>query len=350
VLATHGRGIWIVDDLTPLRSLTPDMLQKTAVLVPGRPLQQRINGNGGWVEGDAKYTGQNPPNGAVINYYQKARHVIGRMKLEILDEQGNVVDTLPAAKRKGMNRVVWSMRTKPPKVPPAASLAFFSTQGVRFPPGKYTVRLTKAGEVTTMPLEIGLDRRATFTVADRKAQFDAAMRVGGLFDRMSALVAKVGALKAQTEARIAKLPAGDPERAKAQALLAKVDAIRGKIVATKEGGAITGEERLREHLDTAWGGVTFTEERPTPYHLERVNVLERELKEVEDEFAQLVATQVAELNTAFATRRIAAIDISDVTAPEVEARGGNAAALANGLVGLRFTGSFDALRVGGERD
>ena len=53
VLATHGRGIWIVDDLTPLRSLTPEMMQKTAVLVPGRPLQQRINGNGGWVEVDA---------------------------------------------------------------------------------------------------------------------------------------------------------------------------------------------------------------------------------------------------------------------------------------------------------
>ena len=201
-----------------------------------------------------------------------------------------------------------------------------------------------------MPLEIGLDRRATFTVADRKAQYDAAMRVSGLFERMSGLVAKLGAIKAQTEAKIAKLPAGDPERVKAEALLARAEAIRGKVVATKEGGAITGEERLREHLDTAWGGVTFTEERPTPYHLERVNVLERELKEVEDEFAQLVATQVAELNTAFAVRKIAAIDVSVVEAPDVEAKGGPAAALATGLVGLRYYGSYEALGARGARD
>ena len=79
-------------------------------------------------------------------------------------------------------------------------------------------------------------------------------------------------------------------------------------------------------------------------------MLERELKEVEDEFAQLMATQVAALNTALAARQIAAIDVSGVSAPEVEARGGNAAALAQGLVGLRYTGSFDALTARGERD
>ena len=75
----------------------------------------------------------------MINYYQQARHVIGRMKLEILDAQGNVVDTLPAAKRKGMNRVVWSMRTKPPQVPPAASLGLLLDPG-RALPARATTR------------------------------------------------------------------------------------------------------------------------------------------------------------------------------------------------------------------
>ena len=60
-------------------------------------VEQRIQGNGGWSEGDAKFSGENPPSGAVITYYQKARHVIGRMKLEILDSAGNVVDEIPGA-------------------------------------------------------------------------------------------------------------------------------------------------------------------------------------------------------------------------------------------------------------
>ena len=135
VLATHGRGIWVIDDISPLRALTRADAREHAVAYPGRPVEQRIQGNGGWAEGDATYSGDNPPSGAAITYYQKARHVIGRMKLEILDANGNVVDEIPASKRRGLNRVIWSMRTKPPLVPPAASLAGSSTHGERFLPG-----------------------------------------------------------------------------------------------------------------------------------------------------------------------------------------------------------------------
>ena len=51
VLATHGRGIWIVDDITPLRSLTPEVMSQEAAFLPGRPVQQRLNAGGGWVGG-----------------------------------------------------------------------------------------------------------------------------------------------------------------------------------------------------------------------------------------------------------------------------------------------------------
>ena len=190
VLATHGRGIWVIDDISPLRALTAPVLASNAVLIPGKPVEQRIQGNGGWAEGDASYAGDNPASGAPITYYQKARHVIGRMKLEILDANGNVVDEVPASKRRGLNRVNWSMRTKPPQVPPAASLAGSSAFGERFLPGTYTVRLTKAGQVSTAPLVLTLDKRATFTVADRQAQFAAVERVKGMFARMSKLVAE----------------------------------------------------------------------------------------------------------------------------------------------------------------
>ena len=119
------------------------------------------------------------------------------MKLEILDANGNLVDELPASKRRGLNRVNWSMRTKPPQVPPAASLAFYSTQGQRVLPGNYTVRLTKGGQVTTAPLAVTLDRRASFTVADRQAQYAASERVKGLFERMSKLVGQINSVREQ---------------------------------------------------------------------------------------------------------------------------------------------------------
>ena len=49
VLATHGRGIWIIDDITPLRALTPDLVKQEVAFVSARPVQQRIEGSGGWV-------------------------------------------------------------------------------------------------------------------------------------------------------------------------------------------------------------------------------------------------------------------------------------------------------------
>ena len=133
VLATHGRGIWVIDDISPLRALTSATLASAATLIPGRPVEQRIQGNGGWAEGDATYYGDNPPSGAIITYYQKARHVIGRMKLEILDANGNVVDEVPASKRRGLNRVSWSMRTKPPHSPAGGVAGRFFGAGRALP-------------------------------------------------------------------------------------------------------------------------------------------------------------------------------------------------------------------------
>ena len=92
VLGTHGRGIWIVDDITPLRGLTPELLAKPAAFVAGRPAQQRISGPGGWANGAAVFVGDNPTSGAVINYYQKSRHLFGKLKIEVLDPDGKVID------------------------------------------------------------------------------------------------------------------------------------------------------------------------------------------------------------------------------------------------------------------
>ena len=88
-LATHGRGIWIIDDLTPLRALDEKTLDSEAAFLATRPIQQRINAFGGWAEGDASFTGPNPPNGAEITYYQKGRHLFGKLKIDILDDKGS---------------------------------------------------------------------------------------------------------------------------------------------------------------------------------------------------------------------------------------------------------------------
>jgi photosystem II stability/assembly factor-like uncharacterized protein len=296
VLATHGRGIWIVDDITPLRALTPDLLTQEVAFVSARPVQQRIEGTGGGADGDAVFVGDNPPDAAVITYYQRARHLFGKIKLEVLDASGRVVDELPASKRSGLNRVTWPMREKPPRVPPAAQIAFAGTRGPRLLPGTYTVRLTKAGKVSETKLTVGLDRRAKFSEADRKAQFDAAMGVHALFGEESALMGRILSLRAVLAKTGAALPEGDPLRKNVSDFDAKVDALRKKIVATTEGGAITGEERLREHTDQLYGALLSYEGKPGGYQVAYIDALKRELADVTKKFEQLLAKDLPGLN------------------------------------------------------
>jgi len=295
VVATHGRGIWIVDDLTPLRALTPDVLEKSVALLPGRPARQKPMGSGGWPEGDATFSGSNPPAGATIAYYLKTRHTFGRMKLEILDASGRVIDTPPPGTRKGINRVAWLMREKPPLVPTAAATVGASA-GPRVLPGTYTVRLTNGTDVVEAPLTVALDPRAPFSPADRKAQYDAAMRAHALFARMSELVNRLNGYRTLAESRARELAPGEALRKDLDAFAQKSESVRSQIVATSEGGAITGEERLREHLAYVYDALLSYEGRPGEYQVERVAVLERELEDVEQRARDLAAKDLAPLN------------------------------------------------------
>jgi len=296
VLATHGRGIWIVDDITPLRALSPKLQSEEVAFVASRPVQQRIEANGGWPGGAATFVGDNPPDAAVITYYQRTRHLYGRMKIEVLDAAGKVVDELPASKRAGLNRVTWNMREKPPRVPPAVQIAGASTQGPRVLPGVYTVRLTKNGKVIETKLTVGLDRRAVFSLADRKAQFNAVMQVHALFGQESALMDRILFLRnALTEARAAA-PEDAAINKSLDTLDASVDAVRKQIVATTEGGAITGEERLREHTDQLYGAMLNYEGKPGSYQLANIKALQRELDDVTRQFAVITDKDLPALN------------------------------------------------------
>jgi photosystem II stability/assembly factor-like uncharacterized protein len=313
VIATHGRGIWIVDDISPLRALTPDVLGRAASFLPGRAVQQRMPAQAGWSEGDAHFVGQNARPGAVITYYQRARHLFGPLKLEVLDESGKVIATPSATKRRGINRVTWTMQVKAPRVPRAAQAAFSATQGPRVVPGKYTLRLTDGPDVVETKLEVALDRRAPFGLAERKAQFEASMRLHALFGEMSGLTDRIDIAHRAAEARVEVLPEGDVLGKKLHAVAAKLEETKKKIVATKEGGAITGEERIREHADLLYGALISWEGRPGRYQVERIDVLRRELADVAKAFDVIVADDIRPLDGELRSRKLDPIPTAAAT-------------------------------------
>ncbi len=304
VIATHGRGIWIVDDITPLRALTPETLAGAAMFVQARPTIQRVSASGGWANGDAAFVGPNPPGDAVITYYQKKRHIFGDLKIEVFDPDGRSLGTVPSGKRRGLSRVTWSMRLKPPKVPPAATASWGAAFGPRVLPGTYTVKMTKDKDVYTTALQVVPDPRTKYTPEDRKAQFDLAMKLYGMLGDMTFAVERINGARAALEERAAKLPAKDPLATRLRTASASVDELRKKIVATKEGGMITGEERLREHLADLYGNVVFYDGRPSETQVERADAIARELADVVKDFDTWTASALAGLNSALAKKRL----------------------------------------------
>jgi photosystem II stability/assembly factor-like uncharacterized protein len=307
ILATHGRGIWIIDNIAPLRALTPEVMTQEATFLPIPPAVQYIEANGGWPEGNNSFTGPERTETAQIPYYQRSRHIFGDLKIEIFDSEGKLVDAVASSKKRGLNTASWSMHLKAPVVPPAASAMFGAAIGPRVLPGVYTVKMTKGDKVYETKLNVVLDPRVKFTVEDRKAQFALAQRLSGMLNHMSWSVDQIIGVRDGANQRAAKLPANDPLRKQLEALAADADKIRSKIVATKEGGAITGEERLREFLGTLYGDVNNYDGRPTDSQVARADVMERELNDVIKEFEGITDKSLPVINKGLAAKKLPAI-------------------------------------------
>jgi hypothetical protein len=308
VVATHGRGIWIVDNITPLRALVPQTLTRHAAFLQTTPVVQRISAFGGWANGDAEFIGPNPPGDAVITYYLQKRHIFGDMKLEVHDSIGKLLASLPTSKRRGLSRAAWSMRMPPARIPPAATAAF--GVGPRFMPGTYTVKLVEGDSTYTTQLQVTRDARMKHTLADRKAQFDLSVKLYGMLNEMTSVVDRMNGVRGALDSRAMSLTANDSLVLKLRGASGVVDEMRKKIVATKEGGMITGEERLRENLTELYGSVVNYEGRPSATQVDRTAAIERELGDVSKQFDVWIARELGPLNALLAARNLQRLELA----------------------------------------
>jgi photosystem II stability/assembly factor-like uncharacterized protein len=218
--ATHGRGFWILDDVTPLRQIQPGTTARDVVLyAPEHAVRlyypDEVDRRGP--------VGQNPPAGALIDYFLRTAPQ-GELTVDISDASGHLLrhlssthsdreiqppewpdrivesGTIPASA--GMNRMVWDLRMSDPTQIPGA---FYSDQAPRGPivaPGHYNVTLTVRGVHETEPLEVVIDPRAAGSEAAVDAKTALAIKTTHDIDQLHRAVNAVRAARAaiQTEA------------------------------------------------------------------------------------------------------------------------------------------------------
>src|SRR5205823_3323065 len=139
---------------------------------------------------------------------------------------------------------------------------------------------------------------------DRKAQFNLSIKLYGELSDMTFAVDRINGVRLALERRASQLPAGDPLARRLRDASAQVDELRKKIVATKEGGMITGEERLRENLADLYGSVSNYEGRPSLTQVQRTDAIARELADVMRDFDAWLARELPGINSALSGKNL----------------------------------------------
>ena len=270
VVGTHGRSFWILDDITPLRQLWSATPSTEAVLfAPQRATRVKRSVHTDTPFPPEEPAGQNPPDGAVINYYLKARSA-SPITLEIVDAAGKTVRKIssddkplavdmtrvnppdywvrpfqPLKNEPGMQRFVWDlMYPNPPSdrydLPISAIYRDtpFVPQGPYVMPGRYTVRLTVNGQTYTQPLVVRMDPRVTTPAAGLQQQYDLSMRAYNGIIESTAMLAEIRKASDRLAAAHAKAGSNAALAREIESIQASIRSLTG--AAARAGGPASG--------------------------------------------------------------------------------------------------------------
>ncbi|MBU1188976.1 MAG: glycosyl hydrolase [Gammaproteobacteria bacterium] len=292
ILATHGRGIYIIDDITPLRALSAGIIADNVALLPSRP---GIMYSGGALQsfgGNDEFIAQNPPEAAMISYYLKKRHLLGDLKINVYDSNDQLITSLPGDKRRGINRVAWPMRLKPPKFPAATSLVP-GFVGPRLPEGSYRIELIKGKQTLNSSVELVPDPRSPHSAEDRQLQQQVTLELYNTLADLTYMLDSVDELAAAMREQADELSGSNARDLKR--IADRLDEHSGTL-AVREGGFISGQERLRERLGELYGDVSGYDGRPTDTQLERQQQLLQQLATAQTETDKLLEQQLPRAN------------------------------------------------------
>lgn len=307
VLASHGRGIIIIDDITPLSNLQHDMVEQDIVFLPSRPFTIKNYGYQQEFGGSDEFVGQNPGQSGILSYYLKKRHIFGDMYLEVLDDQGKIINTLVAGKRKGINRVPLSIRKKAPPVGETRNRSFRSfgaAQGPALPAGEYTIAIVKDGKRTTGTFTLLDDPQSPHSNEARELQRQTANKAYYMLFDLDFLDKKITKLVDNGTKTSGNLK-DTVLVAEIKIVSDKIGAIQDSLYVTSSGESFTGEEKLREKLVKIYSGVNSYMGKPTSFQVEELIRLQVGLGEYEKKFSEIVEIELVKLNeslTAAGTR------------------------------------------------
>jgi photosystem II stability/assembly factor-like uncharacterized protein len=306
ILGTHGRGIWILDDLAPVQQYAKSEGGAAFVFEPSPAVAfNAANDQMKGFEGDRRFLGPNPVPGATLTY--RLRADAKELKWTIRDASNNVVreigpDVLRTAANAGLNSVAWDLRVQP--LPPLRTQqqgqggggGGFGGGGNNGPfvlPGTYRATLTVDGkDANTVNVVVTGDREIQITDADRRVWYDTALalhqmqrRANDLADSVNDAWTQFQNLQQQTRNRTvpANLKGRMDEVAK------ELDGVRRRLGLAGGGGFGGGNENVRGRIGQTKGGIIAATAHPTEVQMRQYKDLQAALPKLEAEVKAAVA-------------------------------------------------------------
>ncbi|MDX1393935.1 MAG: sialidase [Gemmatimonadota bacterium] len=333
VVATYGRGFWILDDITPIQQLaaeaspgsgtsagpvpTPD----EAVLFAPRPAYRFRNRASAMSQPDDPVAGTNPDYGATINYWLP-EDTDETVEIAILDASGETVTTLGGDSDAGLHRRMWNLRGEPTtgarlrtrpderpdfEMPESGwrSLPVGGRVSILHPPGRYTVRLTVGDVVREQPLDVLPDPASEGRESDIAAQLEIARAAYGLVDDAARLIDEIEGIREQLEGLESRLAGGKMANGEALATAtadvhALLREIESELFDLRHTG--DGQDNLRwrwllyERLTTFARRLTSSDDRPTDQQVAVLEVLAGMWRDVVARFETEALPAIADLN------------------------------------------------------
>jgi len=345
VIGTHGRSFWILDDITPLRQMRQEVIDASAFLfAPEKAIRWRWNRNTDTPLPPEFPAGQNPPDGAIINYTLKADS--GPLTLEIYNAQNQLVRRYSSEDRPevteaelekelnvptywvrpthilaataGMHRFIWDLRYTPPKALnheyPIAAIVHNTPRlprGALVLPGRYTVKLTAGGKTYSQPLTVVMDPRVKTPAAGLEQQLSASLRLEDLMrDDYDALM-QVRHVRAQVR-DLEQKSSDEPLKTQLQQFDESLRALEGAGGGGRRGGG-AGQPSLSSlngQLARVFEVIQGCDNAPTATALAAVTRLQSGVREQLTAWKQMQTSDLRKLNEKLRGASLPAIEVT----------------------------------------
>ena len=303
VMGTHGRGIIIIDDISPLRELTQDVLAKKVHFFESLPAFTQEQDSFGGTSSETQFVGENPNRNVKISYYLNKKHIFGKFKLEIFDQDGNFVTELAAGKAKGINTVYWNHRIKPPRVATGKTLDFGGFTSPVVYPGKYKVVLTKGKQTYETSVKVTADPKSKLSSRDRKNLHKTTMKLYNMTQALAYLVYDI-------DSHINKAEQVRDKFSDAEGLIKSLNQLKASLVITTGDNYVgSADPQLREDLSKLYSKVAGGFVLPSKSELKNLKLLSQRFDDAKAHYSEINKGSISQLKQYLEANQLAQVEL-----------------------------------------